>query len=383
MKKILPVLLACLMLWGCGAKEAPAPTAGVTAATEAAETTVATGPTVAAEPVETEPIPEHLQLRPKENYNVDAEVFSHGVTSAAPVEMAPLGLTAEQLLSILIPEDTSQRTTENVEFRRIVTTEQGSSLTFTDSHFTAFRGGYEHQDLYEMETLLSGWAEDHPEDAVHPLNFMSPEEALQKAQDVLKQMNVGYEPVVDVFAALTGPEINAYQQVCLDDPMYTEFGKFHMLPELTDAHDAYYLHFSFAFNGIPLSQPGVMSDTYGAVFAPDAAMLITREGIAYFSCLGLQALKSVGEPQTLITPDEAIEAMGKVVQDRFYDQEVYRTSRLELGYLPLCAEGKTTLIPYWGVEVLTSPYPDDLPPQYRPQISYWFNGFTGAYFTDE
>ena len=377
MKKILPVLLACLMLLGCGAKEAPAPTTVVTVATEAAETTVATGP------VETEPIPEHLQLKPLENYNVDAEVFSHGVTSAAPVEMAPLGLTAEQLLSILIPEDTSQRTTENVEFRRIVTTEQGSSLTFTDSYFTAFRGGYEHQDLYEMETLLSGWAEDHPEDAVHPLNFMSPEEALQKAQDVLKQMNVGYEPVVDVFAALTGPEINAYQQVCLDDPMYTEFGKFHMLPELADAYDAYYLHFSFAFNGIPLSAPGVLTNTYGAVFVPDAAMLITREGIAFFSCLGLQALKSVGEPQTLITPEQAIEAMGKVVQDRFPTQEFYRTTRLELGYLPLCAEGKTTLIPYWGVEVLPSQVPDDLPPQYRPQISDWFNGFTGAYFTDE
>lgn len=383
MKKILPVLLACLMLWGCGAKEAPAPTAGVTVATEAAETTVATGPTVAAEPVETEPIPEHLQLKPLENYNVDAEVFSHGATSAAPVEMAPLGLTAEQLLSILMPEDTSQRTAENVEFRRIVTTEQGSSLTFTDSHFTAFRGGYEHQDLWEMETLLSGWAEEHPEDAVHPLDFMSPEEALQKAQDVLKQINVGYEPVVDVFAALTGPEINAYQQVCLDDPMYTEFGKFHMLPELADAYDAYYLHFSFTFNGIPLSAPGVLTNTYGAVFVPDAAMLITREGIAFFSCLGLQALKSVGEPQALITPDEAIEAMGKVVQDRFPTQEFYRTTRLELGYLPLCAEGKTTLIPYWGVEVLPSQVPDDLPPQFRPQISNWFNGFTGAYFTDE
>ena len=383
MKKILPVLLACLMLWGCGAKEAPAPTAVVTVATEAAETTVATGPTVAAEPVETEPIPEHLQLRPQENYNVDAEVFSRGVTSAAPVEMVPLGLTAEQLLSILMPEDTSERTTENMEFRRIVTTEQGSSLTFTDSHFTAYRGGYERQDLREMETLLSGWAQEHPEDAVHPLDFMSPEEALQKAKDVLTQMNVGYEPVVDVFAALTGPEINAYQQVCLDDPMYTEFGKFHMLPELTDAHDAYYLRFSFTFNGIPLSAPGVMSNTFGAVFVPHAAMLITREGIAFFSCLGLQALKSVGEPQTLITPDEAIEAMGKVVQDRFPTQEFYRTTRLELDYLPLCAEGKTTLIPYWGVEVLTSQVPDDLPPQFRPQISNWFNGFTGAYFTDE
>ena len=59
------------------------------------------------------------------------------------------------------------------------------------------------------------------------------------------------------------------------------------------------------------------------------------------------------------------------------------TSRLELDYLPLCTEGKTTLIPYWGVEVLTSQVPDDLLPQYRPQISNWFNGFTGAYFTDE
>ena len=374
MKKLFPILLACLMLWGCGAKEPSAPITQVTAATEAAETSATT---------ETEPIFKHLQLQPLENYNVDADVISYGVTSAAPVEMAPLGLTAEQLLSILMPEDASQRTVENEEFRRIVTTEQGSSLTFTDSYFTAFQGGYEHQDLWEMETLLSGWAQDHPEDAVHTLNFMSPEDALQKAQNVLKQMNVGYEPVVDVFAALTGPEINAYQQVCLDDPMYTEFGKFHMLPELTDAHDAYYLRFSFTFNGIPLSSPGVMSHTYGAVFAPDAAMLITREGIAYFSCLGLQALKSVGEPQPLITPEQAIAAMGKVVQNRLYPQESYRTTRLELDYLPLYADGKTTLIPYWGVEVLPSQCPDDLPPQFRPHISDWFNGFTGAYFTDE
>ena len=376
MKKVLPVLLACLMLWGCGAKEVPAPTQ-VTAAAEAAENTVA------AEPTETEPISEHLQLQPLENYKVDADVISYGVTSAAPVEMAPLGLTAEQLLSILMTEDTSKRTVENEEFRRVVTTEQGSSLIFTDSNFIAYRGGYEHQDLWEMQTLLSGWAEDHPEDAVHTLNFMSPEEALQKAKDVLKQMNVGYEPVVDVFAALTGPEINAYQQVCLDDPMYTEFGTFHMLPELTDAHDAYYLRFSFAFNGIPLSSPGVISHTYGAVFAPDADILITREGIAYFSCLGLQALKSVGETRPLITPEQAIEAMGKVVQDRFPPQESYRTTRLELDYLPLYADGKTTLIPYWGVEVLSSQFPDDVPPQFRPHISDWFNGFTGAYFLDE
>ena len=374
MKKLLPVLLACLMLWGCGAKEVPAPTQ-VTAATEEAEPTVAT-----------EPISEHLQLQPLENYKVDADVISYGVTSAAPVEMAPLGLTAEQLLSILIPEDTSKQTAEMVEsrqFKRIVTTEQGSRLAFSENFFIGSRGGYEDQDLSEMETLLTFWAEDHPEDAVHTLDFMTPEEALQKAQNVLKQMNVSYEPVVDIFAALTGPEINAYQQVLLDDPDYAGLGKFHMLPELTDAHDAYYLRFSFAFNGIPLSSPGVMSHTYGAVFAPDATMLITREGIAYFSCLGLQALKSVGEPQPLITPDEAIEAMGKVVQDRFPPQESYRTTRLELGYLPLYADGKTTLIPYWGVEVLTSQVPDDLPPQYRPQISDWFNGFTGAYFTDE
>ena len=374
MKKVLPVLLACLMLWGCGTKEPSVPTTQVTVAAEVAETSATTG---------TEPISEHLQLQPLENYKVDADVISYGVTSAAPVEMAPLDLTAEQLLSILIPEDTSKRTVENEEFRRIVTTEQGSSLTFTDSYFTAFRGGYEHQDLWEMETLLSGWAQDHPEDAVHPLDFMSPEEALQKAQNVLKQMNVGYEPVVDVFAALTGPEINAYQLVCLDDPMYTEFGKFHMLPELTDAHDAYYLRFSFAFNGIPLSSSCVVSHTYDSPFAPDADMLITREGIAFFSCLGLQALKSVGEPQPLITPEQAIEGMGKVVQNRFPPQESYRTTRLKLGYLPLYADGKTTLIPYWGVEVLPSQCPDDLPPQFRPHISDWFNGFTGAYFLDE
>lgn len=373
MKKLLPILLACLMLWGCGAKEVPAPTQ-VTVAAEVAETSATTG---------TEPISEHLQLQPLENYKVDADVISYGVTSAAPVEMAPLGLTAEQLLSILIPEDTSQRTVENEEFRRIVTTEQGSSLTFTDSYFTAFRGGYEHQDLWEMETLLSGWAQDHPEDAVHPLDFMSPEEALQKAKDVLKQMNVGYEPVVDVFAALTGPEINAYQQVLLvDDPDYSALGKFHMLPELTDAHDAYYLRFSFTFNGIPVTAPGSVSHTYGIIIPPEAVMLITREGVARITCLNLRTLTSVGEARPLITPEQAIEGMGKVVQDRFYPQESYYTSQLKLGYLPLCADGKTTLIPYWGVEVLAPPYPDDLPPQFRPHISDWFNGFTGAYFLD-
>ena len=244
MKKLLPILLACLMIWGCGAKEVPAATQ-VTVAAEVAETSATT---------ETEPISEHLQLQPLENYKVDADVISYGVTSAAPVEMAPLGLTAEQLLSILIPEDTSQRTVEMVEsrqFKRIVTTEQGSRLAFSENYFIGSRGGYEDDDLWEIEDLLTFWAEDHPEDAVHTLDFMSPEEALQKAKDVLKQMNVGYEPVVDVFAALTGPEINAYQQVCLDDPMYTEFGKFHMLPELTDAHDAYYLTFPLHLTASP------------------------------------------------------------------------------------------------------------------------------------
>ncbi len=379
MKKLLPILLACLMLWGCGAKEVPA-TTQVTAAAEAAETTVA------AEPTETEPISEHLQLQPLENYKVDADVISYGVTSAAPVEMAPLGLTAEQLLSILIPEDTSQRTVEMVEsrqFKRIVTTEQGSRLAFSENYFIGSRGGYEDDDLWEIEDLLTFWAEDHPEDAVHTLDFMSPEEALQKAKDVLKQMNVGYEPVVDIFAALTGPEINAYQQVLLDDPDYSALGKFHMLPELTDAHDAYYLRFSFTFNGIPVTAPGSVSHTYGIIIPPEAVMLITREGVARITCLNLRTLTSVGEARPLITPEQAIEGMGKVVQNRFYPQESYYTSQLKLGYLPLCADGKTTLIPYWGVEVLAPPYPDDLPPQFRPHISKWFNGFTGAYFLDE
>ena len=377
MKKVLPVLLACLMLWGCGAKEPSVPTTQVTVAAEVAETSATTG---------TEPISEHLQLQPLENYKVDADVISYGVTSAAPVEMAPLGLTAEQLLSILIPEDTSKQTAEMVEsrqFKRIVTTEQGSRLAFSENFFIGSRGGYEDQDLSEMETLLTFWAEDHPEDAVHTLNFMSPEEALQKAQNVLKQMNVGYEPVVDVFAALTGPEINAYQQVLLDDPDYSALGKFHMLPELTDAHDAYYLRFSFTFNGIPVTAPGSVSHTYGIIIPPEAVMLITREGVARITCLNLRTLASVGEARPLLTPEQAIEAMGKVVQDRFYPQESYYTSQLKLGYLPLCAEGKTTLIPYWGVEVLSFPLPDDLPPQFRPHISNWFNGFTGAYFTDE
>ena len=374
MKKLLPVLLACLMLWGCGAKEVPAPTQ-VTAATEEAEPTVAT-----------EPISEHLQLQPLENYKVDADVISYGVTSAAPVEMAPLGLTAEQLLSILIPEDTSKQTAEMVEsrqFKRIVTTEQGSRLAFSENFFIGSRGGYEDQDLSEMETLLTFWAEDHPEDAVHTLDFMTPEEALQKAQNVLKQMNVSYEPVVDIFAALTGPEINAYQQVLLDDPDYAGLGKFHMLPELTDAHDAYYLRFSFTFNGIPVTAPRSVSHTYGIIIPPEAVMLITREGVARITCLNLRTLTSVGEARPLITPEQAIEGMGKVVQNRFYPQESYYTSQLKLGYLPLCADGKTTLIPYWGIDVLPFSLLDKLPPQFCPDNSKWFNGFTGAYFLDE
>lgn len=373
MKRFICILLSCLLLCACGAKQP-----------EAVETAAVTETTIAK--AETMPIvrgPERLTRRLLDNYEVDAEVISGGVEYAVTAEMVPLNRSAGELLTAVMPEDTSGRSEETQEFRRIVTTEQGSSITLTDSYFSAFRGGYTKEDLWEMEILLKGWEKEHPEEAVHTLDFMTPEEAMIKALELFQQLNVGYEPNVECFAGLTGSEINAYQQVCLDDPMYTEFGTFHMLPELGADHDAYYLSFSFAFNGIPLENPGIMSNTYGAVFAPDAVMLITRQGIAYISCMGLQSLYKAGESRRLLTAEECLDGVKQLVQT-FYAEESYKTTLIELRYLALPKDGKTTLVPYWGMEVLDQGVIDITPPGTHPYpICYWFNAFTGAHYMDE
>ena len=169
----------------------------------------------------------------------------------------------------------------------------------------------------EMADLLLRYGETHSEE-VHTLPFMPPNEAISKASDLIRELDIIGEPVLDAIIGLSGVEIMAWQNELMTDKSYSwwaDIGKTNVLDDLTSEDDAYYLSFYFTYQDIPVfnqdREPGISSASDSFLTnSMKAHVLITPKGVRYFeieSALSTQG--DVSEAQSIISVQEALQKL--------------------------------------------------------------------------
>lgn len=213
----------------------------------------------------------------------------------------------------------------------------------------------------EIADLLSRYGETHSEEEVHALSFMSLDEAIGKASDLICELDMIGEPALDEIIGLSGAEIMAWQNELMTDENYSwwaDIGKTTVLDNLTSEDDAYYISFYFTYQDIPVfdqdREPGISSASDSFMTSSmKANVLITPKGVRYFEVENtLSTQGDISEAQSIISVQEALQKLCEK-QENTITFGTQLITKVWLEYIPIRAEnavegvGPFILKPYW------------------------------------
>ncbi|MCM1026049.1 MAG: hypothetical protein NC432_06415 [Roseburia sp.] len=217
----------------------------------------------------------------------------------------------------------------------------------------------------EIADLLSRYGETHSEE-VHTLSFLPPDEAVGKADALIRELDIIGEPALDAIIGLSGAEIMAWQNELMTDENYSWWagiGKTNVLDDLTSEDDAYYISFYFTYQNLPVfdqdREPGIssVSDSLPAN-SMKANVLITPKGVRYFKVENtLSTQGDSSEAQSIISVQEALQKLCEE-QENTITFGTQLITGVWLEYIPIRAEnavegvGPFLLKPYWCFETV-------------------------------
>lgn len=293
---------------------------------------------------------QHISLELGTNFIIDADITypQPEIVSSYILEM--IQIEPEDAATLFFPDDASISSIEYFDWLPggyVVETANGNK--FDISYSITYRSP-EYSKYYEIADLLSRYADAYPEEIGKSISFMTMEDAQKVGESAFSALGISFEPVLKTGIALKHKQIEAWQQELLNDPTYTDFGKFQILSGLSDDDDCYYLYFTFSCDGIPIYEPSEPSVQFADnVFPPSpvsAEMIITPNGVQYFTISNTTYIVTEKQTSTVISLEYAIEVL-KAKYDLVILTEPQRVSEIWLEYIPVESIEGFTLVPYW------------------------------------
>lgn len=310
----------------------------------------ATEPETAPATVPEEATMRHIVQEIDENIRVDAELTVPSKEAYSTYTLKMVDSDPDRLFGIFCPEGYGSYTHSDRGYHRYFE-ENGKKLVVREDSisYSAYNIELGENPMQDVGALMSYYTKEHPQTDPHDLSFMAATEMEPFCKNIFNQLGIAFEPKLERCVTLTGQEIMDFQNELFGENRSER----EMMPTpttLTTATDTCYLEFSFTYDGLPLlgsEEPGV-SSAVNMMPTPSvtATIMINADGIqdcdVYFPC----TIESESQPQTILTPDEAVAAL----KDK-YGLEIH-TSTIEfsnawLEYIPVVSEDSVTLTPYW------------------------------------
>ena len=301
---------------------------------------------------------QHLFQEVDEYVRVDAEVTLPEKDAYSTYALKMVDCDPDRLFSIFCPEGYGSYTLDDRRSLRYFES-SGKKLVVRDTSisYSAYNIDLGENPMQDVNTLMYYFTQEHPQADPHDLSFMTVAEMENFCSDIFNQLGIAFEPKLQKCVTLTGQEIMDFQQELFGGSGNSaEMG---FTPtNLTAATDTCYLEFSFTYDGLPLlgsEEPGVAS-AVSMMPTPSvtATIMINADGIQDFDMYFPCTIETADQPQTVLTPDEAVAAL----KDK-YDLEIHTNtevfSAVWLEYIPIVTEDSVTLTPYWCFATLSTP----------------------------
>lgn len=301
-----------------------------------------------------------IDLELKENHQIHAEVYAPEIQKLPSYKLEPLQFDPQAVAAVLIPDDSSPFTIDYDEMREssFLTTEKGNVLRIGSSSIFLYRN-QDQGDAAKFSkddtilNLLTEYAESNPGHQNDSLAFMTMEDAIQRAENIFKELGLCWQPVLQTSIGMDHQQIMQYQQERLPEYEGIELQKTPVLDNLTQEDDTYLLRFGFSYNAVPIfgfpQEPNLelRSDAPIPVYM-SAEMMITPRGITSFNLTGGYKIVET-DVRPLLSAEEAVAKYKQKWDSTILplEDENWEVYAIYLEYITKWADGSPYLTPYW------------------------------------
>lgn len=306
---------------------------------------------------------QHIKKELDTNLTVDADVILPSKSAYSTYSMGYQSFTPKELAAIFPAGDPGKAIVDTTTGGGLYISIPDNGSILANRAITSFVVNTRASTINSLIAEFGGSLENPPS-LSKELSFMTRDDAIKKATGFLQALKLPCEPTTKpMVAAITGEELNEYQERLLKNSGYKDSPKTKILKDLSEKDDVYYLQFRFMKEGLPvystLEEPNISMRQQDAFspFPMVAKIAITAQGVQYLDVQ--QALSLNGKPSAptpVLSLDEALECLKKSQADIILTQP-HIVKKIWMEYISIqnadtkFENASYTLTPYWCFQI--------------------------------
>lgn len=294
--------------------------------------------------------PSHINKIFDDNYFVDADVYIPITSKVDIISAKYMRLDEQSLLSVFYGEKTPDKEMNAAD--NIVSYKgEDSSLTIADGYtiyetndFETIRFPIENFTA-KNEIFSTGrkFGEVYKQDE---LSFMTKEEAVRTARDILKQLSIDTTEEAEIYAIdyrtmqeqqneRIQSEIDMQERMGVS-PIQDPTDGYQAKETFTQEDDFYIIYFTMPQNQIPITQKSYnILDGERTLNGSTARLLLSAKGVIAFEEIGIYQPTGIAEsPDTIISVEQAIENAYEI-QNSILSTDKVTVNRIDFEYVPV------------------------------------------------
>ncbi len=306
---------------------------------------------------------QHIKKGLDTNLTVDADVILPSKSAYSTYSMGYQSFSPKELTTIFPAGDPGKVIVDTTTGGGLYITIADDGSILANRATTSFVANKRASAINSLVAEFGGSLEKTPS-LSKELSFMTRTDAIKKGTGFLQALKLPCEPTMEpMIAAITGKELNEYQERLLKNSGYKDSPKTKVLKDLSEKDDVYYLQFRFMKEGLPvysaLDEPNIsvrQQDAFSP-FPMAAKIAITAQGLQYLDVQ--QSLSLNGKPSApmpVISLEEALECLKKSQADIILT-EPHIVKKIWMEYISIqnpdtkYENAAYTLTPYWCFQI--------------------------------